>query len=327
MAEVITLGEAMVRLSPPHFQRIEQARSFDVEIGGAELNTAVGLARLGHTVAWVSALPVNPLGRLIAQRVREAGVEDRWIRFTEEGRCGLYFLEFGAAPRASALFYDRKDSAFSRLTPGQFEWERIFAGARWFHVSGISAAVSDGTAAVVAEALQAARQAQVQISFDLNYRAKLWDRDKAAHVLGSLIPLSDVLLASEADAEFLFGIRGESFAEIASALRQRFGVTTVIASRREADLVWRQRLMVLGADEQRVEQSHWCEVEIVDRLGAGDAMAAGVIHGLLSGSLQKAVHYGAAMAALKHTIVGDLPWIDPEDVEAVLRGDSVRVRR
>jgi len=327
MAEVVTFGEAMVRLSPPQFQRIEQARSFDVEIGGAELNTAVGLARLGHTVAWVSALPLNPLGRLIAQRVRQAGVEDRWIRFTEEGRCGLYSLEFGAAPRASALFYDRKDSAFSRLTPGQFDWERIFAGARWFHVSGISAALSDGTAGVVAEALQAARQARLQISFDLNYRAKLWDRDQAARVLGSLIPLCHVLLASEADAEFLFGIRGESFAAVASALQQRFGITTVIASRREGDRVWQQRLAVVGAQGEHGEQSNWYDVEIVDRLGAGDAMAAGVIHGLLAGSLQKAVQYGAAMAALKHTIVGDLPWIDPDDVEAVLRGEGVRLRR
>jgi 2-dehydro-3-deoxygluconokinase len=327
MAEVITLGEAMVRLSPPHFQRIEQARSFDVEIGGAELNTAVGLARLGHTVAWVSVLPANPLGRLIARRVREAGVEDRWIRFTEEGRCGLYFLEFGAAPRASALLYDRKDSAFSRLKPGQLEWERILAGARWFHVSGITAALSEGTAAVVAEAMQAARRSQVQVSLDLNYRAKLWDRDTAARVLGSLIPFCHVLFTSEADAEFLFGIRGESFAEVATGLRQRFGVAMVVGSRREAELVWRQRLAVLGADEHQVEESNWYEVEIVDRLGAGDAMAAGVIHGLLAGSLQQAVRYGAAMAALKHTIVGDLPWIDRDDVEAVLRGDSVRIRR
>lgn len=327
MAEIVTFGEAMVRLAPPQFQRLEQARLFEVEIGGAELNTAAGLARLGHGVAWASLLPANPLGRLIAARVRQAAVDDRWILFSPQGRCGLYFLEFGAAPRPSALLYDRADSAFARITPGQFDWDAIFADARWFHVSGITPALSEGAAAAVAEALQAARRRQLTVSFDLNYRAKLWDRDRAAAVLGTLLPYCHVLLASEADAEFLFGIRGETFADTAAALRQRFGISTVVGSRREADLVWRNRLAVLGADEQRVEESPWYEVEIVDRLGAGDALAAGVIHGLLTGDLEKAVNYGAALAALKHTVPGDLPCFTPEDVETVLRGDSLRIRR
>ena len=118
MPDVITFGEVMVRLAPPHFQRLEQARSLDVEIGGAELNTAVGLARLGRSAAWVSRLPDNPLGRLVANRVREAGVGDQFVQFSADGRCGLYFLEFGAAPRASSILYDRKDSSVSRVAPG-----------------------------------------------------------------------------------------------------------------------------------------------------------------------------------------------------------------
>ncbi|MCS7022981.1 MAG: sugar kinase [Gemmataceae bacterium] len=327
MAEIVTFGEAMIRLSPPRFQRLEQARCLEVEIGGAELNTAVGLARLGHAVAWVSVLPAHPLGRLIANRVRETGVDDRWVRFSQQGRCGLYFLEFGAAPRPTALWYDRQDSAMARLTPGQFDWDRIFEGARWFHVSGITPALSDGTAGAVMEALQAARRAQLTISLDLNYRARLWDRDKARQVLSPLIPYCQVLFASEADAEYLFGIQGESFVDIAAQWRQRFGVFTVIATRRESELVWRNRLAVIGANAEQVEESPWYEVEIVDRLGAGDAMAAGVIHGLLTGDLQKAVQYGAALAALKHTIAGDLPWINPEEVEATIRGDNLNIRR
>src|SRR3954470_7761188 len=120
--DVITFGEAMVRLSPPNFRRLEQTRSLDVQVGGAELNTAVGLARLGHSAAWVSRLPDNPLGRLVANRVREAGVSDRFVQYAPDGRCGLYFLEFGAAPRASSILYDRKDSAISRVGPGVFDW-------------------------------------------------------------------------------------------------------------------------------------------------------------------------------------------------------------
>jgi 2-dehydro-3-deoxygluconokinase len=259
--------------------------------------------------------------------VRQAGVEDRWIRFSDQGRCGLYFLEFGAAPRPSALLYDRKDSAFAHITPALFDWQAIFASARWFHISGITPALGDGALAVVSEALQHARQRHITVSIDLNYRAKLWTRDQAAATFSALLPYCQVLLASPADAEYLFGIRGASFGEIAAALRQRFGVAVVVGSQRQAESVWRNRLTVFGADEQRLEQSPWYEVEIVDRLGAGDALAAGVIHGLLNGDLAQAVHYGAALAALQHTVVGDLPCFTQEEVEAVLRGEGLHIRR
>src|SRR5205823_10118912 len=159
MPDVVTFGEAMVRLAPPHFQRLEQARALDVEIGGAELNAAVGLARLGRSAAWVSRLPDNPLGHLVANRVREAGVGDAFVQFAPDGRCGLYFLEFGDAPRASSILYDRKDSSVSRVAPGVFDWPTIFAGARWFHVTGITAALSAAAAETVAEAMRAARAA------------------------------------------------------------------------------------------------------------------------------------------------------------------------
>src|SRR5919108_4923815 len=128
MADVITFGEAMLRLTPPGFRRLEQAHSFDVEVGGTELNTAVGLVRLGRSAAWVSRLPDNPLGRLVANRVREAGVSDEFVRYAADGRCGVYFLEFGAAPRASSILYDRKDSSVAHVTPGTFDWPAVFRG-------------------------------------------------------------------------------------------------------------------------------------------------------------------------------------------------------
>ena len=309
MPDVIAFGEVMVRLAPPHFQRLEQARSLDVEIGGAELNTAAGLVRLGRSAAWVSRLPDNPLGKLVTNRVREIGVSDQFVQFTEDGRCGLYFLEFGAAPRASSILYDRKDSSISRAQRGTFDWPTIFTGAKWLHVSGITAALSPGAAEVVDEAMHAARDAGVQVCFDLNYRSKLWPKERAAEVMGLLLPQVDALIASEADAEYLFGITGEDFTEVAEGLVERFGVTTVAGTRREAPLVWRNRFAAVGYSKGQTYESAWYEAEIVDRLGAGDALAAGLIHGLLDGDLKNGLDYGAAIGALKHTIPGDLPWL------------------
>ena len=327
MPDVIAFGEVMVRLAPPHFQRLEQARSLDLEIGGAELNTAAGLVRLGRSAAWVSRLPDNPLGQLVANRVREIGVSDQFVQFAEDGRCGLYFLEFGASPRASSILYDRKDSSVARAHRGMFDWPAIFNGAKWFHVSGIAAALSPGAAEVVDEAMHAARDAGVKVCMDLNYRSKLWAKDHAAEVMSILLPQVDALIASEADAEHLFGITGDDFTEVAKGLVEKFGVTTVVGTRREASLVWRNRFAAVGYSAGVTHESEWYEVEIVDRLGAGDALAAGLIHGLIDGDLKKGLDYGAAMGALKHTVPGDLPWLTKDEVEAAMQGQGLRIKR
>ncbi|HVK18381.1 MAG TPA: sugar kinase [Fimbriiglobus sp.] len=327
MPDVITFGEAMVRLAPPHFQRLEQARTLDVEIGGAELNTAVGLARLGRSAAWVSRLPDNPLGRLVANRAREAGVSDEYVQYTDGGRCGVYFLEFGASPRASGILYDRKDSSIARVSPGTFNWPTIFRGARWFHVTGITAALSQGAADATAEALTAAKAAGLGTSIDLNYRSKLWSQEDAGRVMAGLLDRCDVLIASEPDAEQLFGVTGGDFSEVAAKLIERFGLKAVAGVKRETPLVWRNRFGAVGFTGGQLHETPWYEVEIVDRLGAGDALASGLIHGLLDGDFQKGLEYGAAMGALKHTIPGDLPWITKDEVEAVLGGQGLRIRR
>src|SRR3954452_16224239 len=151
--DVVTFGEAMIRLNPPNFQRLEQARSLDLQVGGAELNTAVGVARLGHSAAWVSRLTNNPLGRLIANRAREAGVSAEHVIWTEEDRVGVYFLEFGAAPRASSVVYDRKGAAIANINPGMVPWAKVFQGAKWFHVTGITPALSPTAAEATRESL------------------------------------------------------------------------------------------------------------------------------------------------------------------------------
>ena len=325
--DVIAFGEAMIRLAPPHFQRLEQARSFDVEIGGAELNAAVGLARLGHSAAWVSAVPNSALGRLVANRVREAGVHDGHVQYADAGRCGLYFLEFGAAPRASAIEYDRAGSALALVGAGSFDWPTILSGAKWFHVSGITPALGAGPAAATAEALAAAKAGGVPTSIDLNYRSKLWTPEAAGTTMAALLPMCDVLIASEHDAHQLFGIEGADFAEVATQLIARFGLAAVAGVRREADLVWRNRFSAVGFAGEQLYETPWYEVEIVDRLGAGDAFAAGLIHGLLGGDFATGLNYGAAAGALKHTFPGDLPWISPADVEAILSGGNLRIQR
>jgi 2-dehydro-3-deoxygluconokinase len=326
MAEIITFGEAMVRLAPPHFQRIEQARQLDVEVGGAELNTAVGLARLGRSAAWVSRLPDNPLGRLVANRAREAGVEPL-VKFVDDGRCGVYFLEFGAAPRASSILYDRKDSSISRVSPGEFDWPTIFAGAKWFHVTGITPAISPSATAVTDEALRAAKAAGVGTSIDLNYRSKLWTREEAGRTMGELLTRCDLLLASEPDAEHLFGVTGRDFAEVAKKLIDRFGLKMVAGVRRATPLVWRNTFGAVGFFENKLFTTADYEVEIVDRLGAGDALAAGLIDGVLAGDFQRGLDVGAAMGAIKHTIPGDLPWVTREEIDELLTGHGLRIRR
>src|SRR5262249_36314447 len=167
MPEIITFGEAMVRLSPPSFRRLEQADSLDVQVGGAELNTAVGLTRLGRSAAWVSRLTRNPLGRVIANPAREAGVATQHGGWTDDDRIGVYFLEFGAAPRASSVLYDRKGAAIAHVRPGMIAWAAVFAQARWFHVTGITPALSASAAETTREALEAARAAKVRVSIDL----------------------------------------------------------------------------------------------------------------------------------------------------------------
>src|SRR5712692_1514354 len=163
MFDVVTFGEAMIRLVPPHFERLEQTHSLDVQIGGGELNVAVGASRLGLRSAWVSRLPKNALARLMENRVRQAGVDTSHLVWANDGRVGLYFVEFGAAPRPSSVLYDRAHSAISAIKPGEVDWKKVFEGARWFHVSGITPALSESAATVTRDALLAAKQANLTV--------------------------------------------------------------------------------------------------------------------------------------------------------------------
>ena len=325
--EVITFGEAMIRLSPPGFRRIEQAKSLDLQVGGAELNTAVAVSRLGHSASWISRLPENPLGRLVANHAREAGVDTSHVMYSKDERLGLYFLEFGAAPRASSVIYDRKGSAIAAVQPGMVPWAKVFAGTKWFHVTGITPALSASSAATTREAMIAAKAAGVKTSMDLNYRVKLWTTTEAGKCLSDLMQYCDVLITTEEDVEKVFGITGSNYEEVAAKVADKFKLDIVAITLRENPLVWRNTWTGMAYQKGKVYKTRTYEVEIVDRLGAGDSFAAGLIHGLLGGDVQNALDWGVATSAIKHSIPGDFAWVRPEEVEALLKGGGLRISR
>jgi 2-dehydro-3-deoxygluconokinase len=336
--DLVTFGEAMVRLTPPDFQRLEQARSFDVHVGGAELNVAVGAARLGLATRWVSRLPDNALGRMIINRAREQGV-DVQVDSTPDDRAGLYFVEGGAAPRASSVLYDRAASAISRVVPGTIDWGSLFDGARWFHVSGITPALSDSAAEVTREALTAAKGAGLTVSYDLNYRRKLWSPEHARAVQEPLMAHVDVLITTEEDTRVVFGLGGDeksgfervdaaSYEQVALALAQRFGFRAVAVTLRENPRVLLNSWSAVVAADGAIHRAPCYEVEVVDRIGAGDAFSAGLIVGALEGrSWDDAVRLATAASALKHGIPGDFCLVTRGEVDQLLRGTSLRVSR
>jgi 2-dehydro-3-deoxygluconokinase len=342
MWDVVTFGEAMIRLSPPHFQRIEQATSLDVNVGGGELNVAAGVCRLGLTSTWVSRLPKNSLGRAVENRVRQAGVDASRVVWSDDGRQGIYFLEFGAAPRASSVLYDRANTAISAIKPGEVNWKEVFSQARWFHTSGITPALSDSAAAVTLEALKAAKESGVPVSYDLNYRGKLWKPDKAQAVQEPMMEFVDVLITTEEDTGVVFKIRAEKqerhegftqvsaepYREIAKRLQEKFKFRAVAITLRENPLVWRNTWTAIAYAEGKFFDDVKYELEIVDRLGGGDSFSAGFIYGYLAKkSWADAVRYGTAFSALKHTIPGDFNWSSLAEVENLLKGASLRVAR
>ena len=325
--DCITFGEAMVRLAPPQFHRLEQARSLDLKVGGAELNTAVGLARLGRKTSWASRLTDNPLGRLIANHAREGGVDTSHVLFTPEDRVGLYFLEFGSAPRASGVLYDRKNSAIAAIQPGMINWDNAFAGSKWFHLTGILPALSASAAATTLESCQAAKKHGLKVSMDLNYRAKLWTGAEAGACLGKLMEYCDLLVTTEEDIEKVFGIKGSTYEEAAATVCDKFGVKKIAITLRENPLVWLNDWTAILWQPSGVLRTRSYKVEIVDRLGAGDSFAAGLIHGLLDNDDQKGLDWGVAMSAIKHTIPGDFAWVTADEVASTVKGGGLRIAR
>lgn len=331
MTDVVTFGETMIRLSPPNHLRLEQTSTLNMSVGGAELNVAAGVARLGLRSAWVSRLPSNPLGRMIANKGREFGVDVSHILWADGERVGLYFVEYGAEPRPTRVLYDRKDSAFAHIQPGMLDWKAILKGVRLFHVGGITPALSSSALEAQKEAMIAAREAGCLVSYDVNYRAALWSLDEARARQLPLMQYVDILITSLPDqpnvAELFSWLGGENPAEVARMLAEKFGFQAVLVTMRAALSPRRSTWTSLAFAAGNLYSDRRYEIETVDPLGGGDACVAGFLTGYLEGDVQHAVRLGNAFSALKQTSPTDFPWPTRAEAEALIVKGRSSMRR
>lgn len=320
MPHVITFGEVMLRLTPPGRLRFGQAPHFEVTFGGAEANVAVLIAQLGGSAEFVTRLPENDIAQRAIEDLRGLGVGvGKIVRGGD--RIGVYYLEQGASQRPGKVIYDRAHSAIAEAEAEAFDWKKIFAGASWFHFSGITPALSTATAQATAQAVAAAREAGLRISFDMNYRAKLWSSPRqAGEVLAPLMNGVELCVTSAEEARAVFGIDVRED-EVAAALCRKFGFKMVALTQRQgatADVTsWGATLFQDG--QAYASRRH--EITNVDRVGAGDSFTGGLIFSLLRGDgLQIAVEFAVAASTIKHTIPGDYGRMSLTEVEALAAG-------
>lgn len=339
-AKVVCLGEIMLRLSPPGYLRFIQAESFDVTYGGGEANVAVSLAGFGLDSYYVTKVPKNPLGRAAVNHLRRFGVKTDLVAWGGD-RLGIYCLENGAAQRASKVVYDRAGSSVSQARPEDFDWGAILAGCSWFHITGITPAISPLASELTLEAVARARAAGCTVSCDLNFRKNLWSPARAGKVMGEVMKSVDVCVANEEDAEKVFGIQAAAsdvsagrldsagYREVAAELQRRFGLKHVAITLRESQSASDNGWSGLLYDGTVFYESRRYQIHVVDRVGGGDAFAAGLIYSLLRGrGPQDAVEFAAAASCLKHSVVGDFNMVTVDEVEALVKGDaSGRVQR
>ncbi len=325
--DLVTFGETMIRLSPRNDERLEQASQLDARVGGSELNTAVAAARLGLHTQYVTRLTGNPLGKMIRNKAREQGVDTCEIVWTDKDRVGTYYVEFGASPRANSVIYDRADSAMAGIQPDDVDWSRILSGKRAFHTSGITPALSPGACQTTEAAVDAAKKAGLIVSIDLNYRARLWTPAEARDVMTRLVRRADVLITTEEDTERVFGIREGSYEQVARRLAKEFSLRAVAITLRETPSVWRNTWSAVVVADGEVFRGPTYDIEVVDRVGAGDSFGGGFLYGYLTDGPETGVRYGVTVSALKQTNPGDFVWADKEEVERTLDGGGLRIVR
>ena len=346
MPRVITFGEIMLRLSTPGYLRFGQARQFDATFGGGEANVAVSLANYGIDAAFVTRLPDNDIAKACIKDLRSYGVDTSKIVFGGD-RVGIYFLETGAVARPSKVVYDRANSSIATIQPGMIDWKKVFAGADWFHWTGITPALSQGAADVCLEAIKAANALGLTVSCDLNYRKNLWKYGKkAGEIMPALVEGCDVILGNEEDADKVFGIKPEGFdvtatggaidqkrfQSVGEQLMKRFprAKKVIITLRGSINANHNTWGGVLWDGKTLYQSPRYDITHIVDRVGGGDSFMGGLIYGLLTytGDDQKALNFAVAASCLKHTIFGDYNQVTVAEVENLMKGDaSGRVSR
>ena len=340
MAKIVTLGEIMLRLSTPGHSRFVQTDSFDVVYGGGEANVAVSCANYGHEAYFVTKLPAHEIGQSAVNSLRKFGVRTDFIA-RGGSRVGIYFLESGAAMRPSKVIYDRAGSAIAEALPEDFDFDAVMEGADWFHWSGITPAISDRAAELTRLACEAAKRHGVTVSVDLNFRKKLWTKEKAQSVMRPLMQYVDVCIGNEEDAELCLGFKPDAYVEggrtdaegykgIFKAMADEFGFKYVVSTLRESFSASHNGWKAMIYDGKEFYESRRYDIlPIVDRVGGGDSFSGGLIHGLLTKPSQgEALEFAVAASALKHTIDGDFNMVSASEVEALAGGDaSGRVQR
>ena len=340
MSKVVSFGEVMLRLNPEGYLRIVQADRFMISFAGAEANIAVSLANYGMQATFVSKIPDNEVGDACINDLRRYGIDTSEILRGGE-RLGLYYVEKGASQRGSKVIYDRAYSAIALAKPQEFDWEKIFEGADWFHFTGITPALGDNMAEACLDACKVAKQKGIKISCDLNYRKKLWSKEKAQEVMSELMPYVDICIANEEDASDVFGISApesnvkqgklspEGYEWVAKTLSERFDFEAVAITLRSSitanDNIWAGMYLKNGKTYFSKEYA----IHIVDRVGGGDSFGAGLIYSELNGlDPQKTVEFAVGASCLKQTIEYDFNQVKIAEVEALIGGDSTgRVQR
>ena len=338
--KVITFGEIMLRLAPNGYYRFVQAEQYGATYGGGEANVAVSLANYGIKTSFVTKMPAHEIGQAGINALRRYGVDTSDI-VRGGDRVGIYFLEKGASQRPSKVIYDRAGSAIAAASREDFDWDRILEGAEWFHFTGITPALGGELPQICLDACKAAKKKGITVSCDLNYRKKLWSREKAAAVMGELCQYVDVCIANEEDAADVFGIRAENtdvttgkvsyegYKSVAGQLAERFGFCKVAITLRESisanDNGWSAMLYENG----NFYFSKKYQIHIVDRVGGGDSFGGGLIYACLQGMRpQEIIEFAAAASCLKHSIEGDFNMVTAEEVLKLAKGDgSGRVQR
>ncbi len=338
--EVITFGEIMLRLAPEGYYRFVQAESFGATYGGGEANVAVSLANYGFDAKFVTKLPKHEIGQGAVNALRKYGVDTSFIARGGE-RVGIYFLEKGASQRPSKVIYDRAGSSIATATTVDFNWKEIFEGAQWFHFTGITPALNDEVAGICLEACKAAKEANVTISCDLNYRNKLWTKEKAGQVMAELCQYVDVCIANEEDAADVFGIHAantdvttgtvnhEGYKDVAKQLADRFQFSKVAITLRESlsanDNNW--SAMLYDGNDYFFSKKY--KMHIVDRVGGGDSFGGGLICASILGyEPQETIEFAVAASCLKHSVEGDFNMVSVDEVKKLAGGDaSGRVQR
>ncbi|HEV8245091.1 MAG TPA: sugar kinase [Polyangiaceae bacterium] len=342
MKKTVTFGEIMLRLSSPGFERLLQSPDLLASFGGGEANVALSLARLGLESHYVTRLPNHPLGDAALRVLRAEGVRTEHVARGGE-RIGIYFVETGASQRPSVVLYDRAHSAITELEPEAVDWQRMFEGAHWFHITGITPALGPKPQACTRAALQAAKRAGVTVSMDVNYRSKLWPPEEAQRVLRPLLEFVEILIANEEDLELALGVPVPStnlsgtaagvdgYHWAAERVAREFGIQMVAMTRRErvspTEYDWSG--MLYEHASSRLFQSEHYPITLVDPIGAGDSFAAGLIYAVVIGrSAEHALAFAVAASALKQAIPGDYNQVSAAEVDRLVSGDrSGRVQR